>query len=152
MAALTAVFGFDAGFSHTDGSAADHLAALAPRGIDVYFDNVGGDQLRAAIGALRPFGRAALCGAISTGYSGGAGPAIDNLGLAVGKRLTLRGFIVSDHGDAREEFLAEVTGLLAAGRLVVRETVVDGLDAMPGAFLGLFAGGDQLGKVVVRLG
>jgi len=153
VAAVTEVFGFDAAFTHTDASTSRHLREAAPEGLDVYFDNVGGEQLRAAIGALRPFGRAALCGAISTGYTGAAGAAIDNLGLAVGNRLTLRGFIVSDHAAERQQaFTAEVGALLAEGRLVVRETTVEGLEAMPGAFLGLFSGGDQLGKVVVRVG
>ncbi len=152
VASLTDEFGYDAGFSHRDGPPGDHLARLAPKGVDVYFDNVGGEQLRAAIDALRPFGRVAMCGSISTGYHGGAGAAIDNLGLAVGKRLTLRGFIVSDHIDRQPEFLSEVGGLLAEGKIASRETVHDSLDAAPDAFMGLFAGGDQIGKVVISCG
>jgi len=155
VAALTEVFGFDAGFSHLDARTEEHLAQAAPEGIDVYFDNVGGEQLRAAIAAARPRARFALCGSISSGYTGGTsgpgGQAIDNLGLAVGKRLLLQGFLVSDHEALRGRFLDEVGGLLAAGRLSTRETVVEGIEAAPRAFLDLFAGGDQIGKVVVRL-
>ncbi len=155
VAALTEVFGFEAGFSHLDARTEEHLAEAAPEGIDVYFDNVGGEQLRAAIAAARPRARFALCGSISSGYTGGTsgpgGQAIDNLGLAVGKRLLLQGFLVSDHEALRGRFLDEVGGLLAAGRLSTRETVVEGIEAAPRAFLDLFAGGDQIGKVVVRL-
>jgi NADPH-dependent curcumin reductase CurA len=150
--AVREVFGYDGAFSHRDGRTADHLAELAPKGVDMYFDNVGGEQLRAAIEAMRAFGRIAMCGSISSGYTGGAGDVVDNLGLAVGKRLTLRGFLVSDHGDRQPEFLADVAGMLADGRIVSRETVHDGIESAPAAFLGLFAGGDQIGKVVVSCG
>jgi NADPH-dependent curcumin reductase CurA len=150
--ALRKVFGYGGAFSHRDGKPGDHLAELAPKGIDVYFDNVGGAQLRAAIDALKPFGQVALCGSIASGYTGAAGDVVDNLGLVVGKRLTLRGFLVSDHGDRHSEFLAEVGGLLASGQLVSRETVHEGIESAPAAFLGLFAGGDQIGKVVVSCG
>jgi NADPH-dependent curcumin reductase CurA len=150
--ALREVFGYDAAFSHRDGKPSAHLAELAPNGIDVYFDNVGGAQLKAAIGALKPFGHAALCGSIASGYTGAPGDVVDNLGLIVGKRLTLRGFLVSDHGDQQAEFLAEVSGLLANGQLVSRETVHDDIESAPAAFLGLFGGGDQIGKVVVSCG
>jgi NADPH-dependent curcumin reductase CurA len=152
VASLTEDFGYDAGFSHRDGPPGDRLAELAPKGIDVYFDNVGGEQLRAAIDAMRLFGRIALCGSISSGYHGGAGGGIDNLGLAVGKRLRLRGFIVSDHVDRHSEFLAEMGEMLADGRIVSRERVHDSIESAPAAFLGLFSGGDQIGKVVVSCG
>jgi NADPH-dependent curcumin reductase CurA len=152
VAALRELFGYDAAFSHRDGSPGDHLAELAPKGIDAYFDNVGGAQLRAAIDALKPFGRVALCGSIASGYTGAAGDVVDNLGLVVGKRLTLQGFLVSDHGDQQPEFLAEVGPMLADGRIVSRETVHEGIESAPAAFLGLFAGGDQIGKVVVSCG
>jgi NADPH-dependent curcumin reductase CurA len=152
VAALREVFGYTAAFSHLDGRPGEHLSELAPKGIDVYFDNVGGEQLRAAIDAMKAFGRIALCGSIASGYTGAAGAAVDNLGLVVGKRLTLRGFLVSDHGDRQPEFLAEVGGMLADGRIVSRETVHEGIESAPGAFLGLFSGGDQIGKVVVSCG
>jgi len=143
-----ASLGFDAAFNYKDGPVRDQLRAAAPDGIDVYFDNVGGTHLEAAISSLRTYGRVALCGAIST-YNG-AVEAPRNLSLAVGKRLTLRGFIVSDHNDRMPAFLAEVGGWLRAGDISFTETVVDGLENAPRAFIGLL-NGDNTGKMIVRL-
>jgi NADPH-dependent curcumin reductase CurA len=142
--------GFDAAFDYHDGPVADLLATAAPDGIDVFFDNVGGDHLEAAIGALRLHGRAAICGSISTYNAVSPPPGPRNMSLLVANRLTLRGFLVSDHGDLRPEFLEAVPGWIAAGDLVVRETVREGLeDAVP-AFLDLLRGGNT-GKMIVRL-
>jgi len=151
VAAVRDEFGFDDCFSHVDGEPLPHLQRLAPKGIDVYFDNVGGAQLAAALVVFRPFGRAALCGAISTGYDGTPGQPVATMGLVVGKRLALRGFIVSDHADLQTAFLEEVGPLVAGGRLAFRETVVEGIASAPEAFLALFEGGAQIGKVVVAL-
>jgi NADPH-dependent curcumin reductase CurA len=141
--------GFDAAFSYRDGPVAQSLAAAAPDGIDVYFDNVGGEHLEAALGALRVHGRVAMCGAIAIyNTSNPTGPR--NLALAIGKRLTLRGFIVMDHFDRRDAFVAEVGGLLRDGKVRYRETVYDGLERAPEAFIGLFTG-ENLGKMLVRL-
>lgn len=142
--------GFDAAFDHHDGPVGSSLAAVAPDGIDVFFDNVGGDHLEAAIGAFRTFGRAALCGAISGYNAVQPPPGPRNMFLIVGKRLSLRGFIVSDHGDLRPEFVETVSGWLRDGSLIARETVVDGLDDAVDAFLDLLRGGNT-GKMVVRL-
>jgi NADPH-dependent curcumin reductase CurA len=142
--------GFDAAFNYKDGPVAGQLAAAAPEGIDVYFDNVGGDHLEAAIGQLKPFGRAALCGAISQYNASAPVPGPSNLSMAVGKRLTLRGYIVSDHYDRNAAFLADVAPAVSAGRIAIDETIVDGLENAIGAFLGLLRG-DNLGKMVVRL-
>jgi NADPH-dependent curcumin reductase CurA len=142
--------GFDAAFDYHDGAVADLLAAAAPDGIDVFFDNVGGEHLEAAIGAFRTYGRAALCGSISTYNAVTAPPGPRNLGLIVGKRLSLRGFIVGDHPDLRPEFVSAVSGWLRDGQLVARETVVDGLDSAVDAFRALLSGGNT-GKMVVRL-
>ncbi len=142
--------GFDAAFSYRDGPVAASLAAAAPDGIDLYFDNVGGEHLEAAIDALRLHGRVALCGAISV-YNSGAPSGPGNLVLAVGKRLTLRGFIVTDHFGRREAFLAEVGGLLRAGKIRYRETVFEGIERAPEAFIELLRG-SNLGKMLVRLG
>lgn len=147
---LTEEVGYDAAFDYHDGPIAASLARVAPDGVDVFFDNVGGEHLEAAIDALRPRGRIAACGAISRYNSTGPQPGPDNMFLVVGKRLTIRGFIVSDHGDRRTAFEAEVGGMLREGRLVVRETVVDGIEAMPEAFRGLLRGANT-GKMVVRL-
>jgi hypothetical protein len=142
--------GFDAAFNYRNRPVRDQLRQAAPDGIDVYFDNVGGQHLEAAIEAFKPFGRAALCGAISQYNSTAPPPGPRNMPLCVGKRLTLRGFIVSDHQDRFGDFIAEVGPWLAQGQIVARETVVDGIDRMPDAFLSLFRG-DNLGKMLVRV-
>jgi NADPH-dependent curcumin reductase CurA len=133
--------------------AAEPLASLkqgAPDGIDVYFDNTGGPQLEAALYALRERGKVALCGAVA-GYDTLI-PGPRNLPIAIGKRLTLQGFIVSDFFSERAEFLAEVVPALHSGRLVNRETIVDGLDAAPRAMIDLLhSGATNIGKMIVRL-
>ncbi|OZV84721.1 NADP-dependent oxidoreductase [Micromonospora echinospora] len=142
--------GFDAAFDYHDGPVRDQLRAAAPDGIDVYFDNVGGDHLEAAIGALRPHGRAAICGMIAQ-YNATEPPAAPrNLALVIGKQLTLRGFLVNSYGHLREQFVREVSGWLRDGRLHHDETVVDGIENAPAAFLGLLRG-ENLGKMLVRL-
>ncbi|WBC07179.1 NADP-dependent oxidoreductase [Micromonospora sp. WMMA1947] len=146
---LTAL-GFDAAFDYHDGPVSRQLRAAAPDGVDVYFDNVGGDHLEAAIGAMNVHGRAAICGMIAQ-YNATEPPAAPrNLALVIGKRLTLRGFLVSDHGHLREQFVQEVAGWLREGRLSYDETIVDGIEQAPEAFLGLLRG-ENLGKMLVRL-
>jgi NADPH-dependent curcumin reductase CurA len=144
------VLGFDAAFSHRDDVRAA-LAEAAPDGVDVYFDNVGGPQLEAAIGALNRGGRIALCGAVSQYNATEPAPGPRNLGLLVGKRGRMRGFIVSDHTASQGAFLDEVGGLLADGRLVLAESIVEGgIEAAPRAFVEMLRG-EHVGKVVVRL-
>lgn len=143
--------GFDAAFDYHDGPPAQLLAGVAPEGIDVYYDNVGGEHLEAAIGALRLHGRAALCGAISQYNASEPAPGPRNLGLMIGNRLTLRGFLVGDHADRRPAFLAEVGGWLADGRIRFAETIVDGVENAPAAFIGLMRG-ENTGKMLVRVG
>jgi NADPH-dependent curcumin reductase CurA len=147
---LTEELGFDAAFNYKDGPVAEQLAAAAPDGIDVYFDNVGGDHLEAAIGALNLRGRAVLCGAIAqyNETSWPVGPR--NLALAIGKRLRLEGMLVGDHYGLQPQFVAEVGGWLRDGRLVFEETVVDGFDQAVEAFLGLLRGANT-GKMLVRV-
>jgi NADPH-dependent curcumin reductase CurA len=140
--------GFDAAFNYRDAPVDKALAEAAPDGIDVYFDNVGGDHLAAAIDNLRLHGRVAVCGAISV--YGGAPPGPANLPYVIGKRLTLRGFLVLDHEDLRPQFEAEVAQWLLAGHIRFDETVVDGIENTPEAFLGLLRG-DNTGKMVIRL-
>ncbi len=142
--------GFDAAFSHHDDVRAA-LAEAAPDGVDVYFDNVGGPQLEAAIGALNRGGRMALCGAVSQYNATEPAPGPRNMGLLVGKRARLRGFIVADHYARWGEFREEVGELVASGRLKLAETIVDGgIEAAPRAFVDMLRG-EHLGKVVVRL-
>jgi NADPH-dependent curcumin reductase CurA len=142
--------GFDAAFDYHDGAVADLLSRAAPDGIDVFFDNVGGEHLEAAIGAFRTFGRAALCGSISGYNAVSAAPGPRNMGLVVGKQLSLRGFIVGSHTDLRPEFVATASGWLRDGSLVARETVVEGLENAVDAFRSMLSGGNT-GKMVVRL-
>lgn len=138
----------DHAFSYRDGEPLDHLKAGAPNGIDVYFDNTGGPQLEAALWHIRNFGRMALCGAIA-GYNTPV-PGPRNLAIAIGKRLTLRGFIVSDHFSEMPSFLAEAVPALQKGKLLNQETVVAGLENAPNAFLSLLQPGDShIGKLVI---
>jgi NADPH-dependent curcumin reductase CurA len=141
--------GFDEGIDYRAGIA-DGLAAAAPDGIDLYFDNVGGDHLVAALYALKVRGRVALCGMISTMEDASSAPGIHHLIQAVLKRLTIRGFIVRDHEDLRPQFEKQVANWLRTGELVSRQTVVDGLENAVGAFLGLLSGAN-VGKMLVRL-
>ncbi|MEA2441939.1 MAG: hypothetical protein QOH76_3363 [Thermoleophilaceae bacterium] len=147
---VTGELGFDTAFDYHDGPVADLLAQAAPEGIDVYFDNVGGDHLEAAIGALNQDGRVAMCGAISQ-YNATEPPrGPRNLSLAIGKRLTLRGFIVRDHRHLTGDFVREVGTWLSEGRIHYRETVVEGLENAPQAFIGLL-NGRNTGKMLVKL-
>jgi NADPH-dependent curcumin reductase CurA len=126
------------------------LGKAAPEGIDVYFDNVGGEHLQAALAVAKPFARFALCGMISA-YNATEPPAAPrNLVLAVTKRLRLEGFIVLDHMELEPQFLAEVTAWHEQGLLKQAETVLDGVERAPEAFLGLFQG-ENLGRMLVRL-
>jgi NADPH-dependent curcumin reductase CurA len=143
-------FGFDAAIDHRAGPIADQLPAVAPDGIDVYLDNVGGEHLEAAIGASRIGGRVALVGAISGYNATEPGPGPRNLYEAVKKRLTLRGLLVLDHLALFDTWIPLAAGLLADGRLRTTATVVDGLDAAPEAFLGVLRGANT-GKMLVRL-
>jgi len=147
---LTDELGFDVAFNYKDGPVAEQLAQAAPDGIDVFFDNVGGDHLEAAIGAMRLNGRIALCGAISVYNATEPAPGPRNLMLLVGNRINMRGFIVTDHAARQPSFIAEVSKAMREGRLRYRETFVDGIDNMPDAFIGMLRG-ENTGKMVVRL-
>ncbi|WP_327676675.1 NADP-dependent oxidoreductase [Kitasatospora sp. NBC_00458] len=150
VAKLVDEYGFDAAFNYKDAPVREQLAKAAPEGIDLYFDNVGGDHLEAAIGALGVHGRAVLCGAIAQ-YNETTAPAGPrNLALAIGKRLRLEGMLVGDHAALQPQFVAEVAGWLADGSLRNEETVVDGFEHTPEAFLDLLRGANT-GKMVVRL-
>jgi NADPH-dependent curcumin reductase CurA len=143
-------FGFDAAIDYRAGSLAERLTELAPEGIDVYVDNVGGDHLRAAIGALKVHGKAALVGMISQYNATEPVPGPSNLYDVLTKRLTLRGVLVTDHPDVLPEYLAKAASWLTDGSLRTEETVVEGLDQAPGAFLGVLRGANT-GKMLVRL-
>lgn len=126
------------------------LMGAAPAGIDVYFENVGGAHMEAALMAAKPFGRFALCGMISQYNNTDLGEGVRGLVMAVGKSLTLRGFIVSNHGDMQAAFVKDLAGWVRDGKIKHRETVREGIENAPAAFLGLFKG-ENLGKMLVRL-
>ena len=134
----------------TCGDLTKALRAAAPEGVDVYFENVGGEHLQAAIDAMNPFGRIIACGMISTYNNAKPVPGPNNLMLIVGKKIRINGFIVFDHNDLRGAFLTDMTEWIKAGKIRTRETVVEGLDKAVDAFLALFSG-DNFGKMVVKL-
>ena len=143
--------GFDAAVDYKSGSLAKALKEAAPKGIDVYFDNVGGDILEACLFQMNNGGRVACCGAISA-YDGAAPPAGPRgvPGLIVVKRLTLKGFIVMDFFAERDKAIADLVSWVAAGKLKVEEDVIDGLENTPRALIGLLAG-DNRGKRMVKV-
>lgn len=148
---LTGELGFDAAFDYRETPVAEALREHCPKGVDVYFDNVGGDHLAAALARMRVFGRIALCGSIATYNEERPQPGPDNFLAVLPKRLTIRGFIVFDHGQLMKPFLEEVGAWVRSGELRYRETVVDGIERMPEAFIGLLRG-DNIGKMLVRVG
>jgi len=126
------------------------LARVAPDGIDVYFDNVGGEHLEAALNAARPFARFAECGMISMYNSTELPPGPRNLVQVVGKQIRIQGFIVSTHADLQDDFQRDLVGWVREGKVTWKETVFEGIERAPDAFLGLFAG-ENLGKMLVKL-
>lgn len=135
------------------GDYAGLLAALktaAPKGIDVYFDNVGGDHLQAAIECAKPMARMAICGMISQYNATEPTPGPHNMIQIVGKQLQIRGFIVSTHADMQPEFIKDMAGWIAGGKMKFEETVMEGIEEAPNAFMGLFSG-KNTGKMLVKL-
>ena len=143
--------GFDHAFDYRESSLRQAVEQAAPDGIDIYFDNVGGDQLEAAIGALRTHGRIVACGSISRYNDVEASSGPRNMFMVVTKRLKIQGYIISDHFDRFPEFLERAQEWVREGRLRYRETVVDGIENAPKAFVGLFRG-ENIGKMLVRVG
>lgn len=142
--------GFDAAFNYKSGPVRSQLEAAAPDGIEVYFDNVGGEHLEAALNSLNVHGRVAVCGMISQYNVTEPSAAPRNLAEVVKKRLTIRGFLVSDHMQLQEQFVREVGEWLREGKLRYRETVVEGLANAPEAFLSMMRG-DNTGKMLVTI-
>jgi NADPH-dependent curcumin reductase CurA len=147
---LVSDFGFGAAIDYKAGPVAEQLAELAPDGIDVYVDNVGGDHLEAAVGALRVDGRAALVGAISGYNDVEPVPGPSNLYQIVVKRLTLRGMLVTSYLPLFADYIPLAAGWLADGSLHAEETVVEGIEQAPAAFLAMLRGANT-GKMLVRL-
>lgn len=142
--------GFDAAFNYKTGPVLEQLQRAAPDGIDVYFDNVGGESLEAALSALRLHGRIIACGGISSYNDGKPRPGPSNLFNMTTQRLTMKGLIVGDWLDRQDEFEEEAGAYYQAGDLKSLETVVKGLDQAAEAFIGLFEG-KNVGKMVVEL-
>jgi NADPH-dependent curcumin reductase CurA len=141
--------GADAAIDYKAGPLVKALADAAPKGIDVYFDNVGGDHLDAAFAHARNNARFAICGMIE-GYNGGQPPAFRYIMRVIAARIRLQGFIYTDYLPEMGGFYQEMGGWIAGGQVKSRETIRDGIEATPQAFLDLFTGGN-MGKMLVRL-
>ena len=137
-----------------DYKAVDNLSEAireaAPEGVDAYFENVGGAHLTAAINNLKQYGRMACCGMINRYNDQQLGTIEDNFVQIVGKSLKIQGFIVSDHLDMQPEFIQDLTNWMLAGKINAAETVKEGIESMPAAFMGLFSG-ENIGKMLVKL-
>ena len=148
---LTSELGFDAAVDYKDGATFKALRAAAPKGIDVYFDNVGGDILEACLPQMNNYGRIACCGAVSQydGVPSAHGPR-GVPGLIVVKRLVMQGFIVMDFMKESSKALAELQSWVASGKLKVQEDVINGIENTPKALIGLLAG-ENRGKRMVKV-
>jgi len=148
---LTSELGFAAAVDYKDGATYKALRSAAPKGIDVYFDNVGGDILEACLSQMNNRGRIACCGAISQydGVPSAHGPR-GVPGLIVVKRLVMQGFIVMDYMDQRDAALADLQSWVSSGKLKVQEDVIDGIENTPQALIGLLAG-ENRGKRMVKV-
>jgi NADPH-dependent curcumin reductase CurA len=148
---LTSELGFDAAVDYKDGAVFKALRAAAPKGIDVYFDNVGGEILEACLAQMNNRGRIACCGAISQydGVPSATGPR-GVPGLIVVKRLIMQGFIVMDFMDQRDEALGDLQSWVASGKLKVQEDIINGLENTPKALIGLLAG-ENRGKRMIKV-
>ena len=141
--------GADAVIDYKSESLVPALTAAAPKGIDVYFDNVGGDHLDAALAAARNNARFAICGMIDS-YNGGQPPALRYLMRMISARITMKGFIYTDYLPEMPDFYRDMGGWIASGQVKSRETVLEGIETVPEAFLGLFKG-ENMGKMLVKL-
>ena len=147
--------GFDACIDYKAEGFPEALAAAVPKGIDIYFENVGGAVFDAVLPLLNPASRVPLCGLISTYNATSLPPGPDRMGLLMGtmlkRRITMRGFIVfDDFGYLYPEFAAKMSAWVAEGKVAYREEMIDGLEAAPRAFVGLLRG-EAFGKRVIRL-
>ena len=151
VAFLTDELGYDAAFNYKDSkSIAASVAEVCPDGIDVNFENVGGEIFEAALWNMRDFGRVALCGMISNYNDEKLQPGPRGMTVIIGRRLRIQGFIVTDHFDAFPEFVSSAAGWLAEGKLQYRETIAEGIANAPAAFISMLKGGNT-GKQIVAL-
>ena len=141
--------GADAAIDYRAGSLLKQLGEAAPKGIDVYFDNVGGDHLDAAFATARNNARFAICGMIDS-YNGGQPPSFRYLMRIISARIAVKGFIYTDYLAEMPDFYRDMGGWIASGQVKSRETVMEGIETVPDAFLGLFKG-ENMGKMLVKL-
>ena len=151
VAILRDELGFDAAFNYKSSGLEDALGQTCPDGIDVYFDNVGGEHLQAALNHMNPFGRIPACGMISAYNNAAPAPGPNNLSTIVRQRLLVKGFIISDHLERRPAFVSDMSAWIEEGKVKTRETIVEGIENAPAAFMGLLQG-ENVGKMLVRLG
>lgn len=150
VALLTEKYGYDVAFNYKDGDVRAQLAAAAPEGIDVFFDNVGGDHLEAALDVFNDGGRAALCGAIAGYNTTDRAPGPDNMANIITRALTLKGFTLAAYLGLAPEFQEKMTTWFAEGRIAYDETIVDGIENTVDAFLDMMRGANT-GKMLVRI-
>ncbi len=142
--------GFDTAFNYKSVSSLDHaLMSACPDGIDVYFENVGGAMLDAVLLRANPYARIVACGMISQ-YNLETPEGVKNLATMVGNKVKMQGFIVSDHMDLQPEFFAEMSQWLAEGKIIYRESITQGVENAPAAFIGMLKG-ENFGKQVVQV-
>ena len=147
---LTEELGFDHAFDYHDGQILGHLREAAPEGLDIYFDNVGAEHLQSALMHMRQFGRIPLCGAIAQYNDTEPRPGPNNLAMAIGLGLTLKGFIVSHFDHLKEQFRLDMESWVNEGRVKSKETIYSGIESAGDAFIGLFTGANT-GKMIVDL-
>ncbi|MER8026795.1 NADP-dependent oxidoreductase [Glutamicibacter protophormiae] len=147
---LTQKYGYDAAFNYKDGDVAGQLAALAPEGIDVFFDNVGGEHLEAALGAFNDGGRAALCGAISSYNTTESVQGPRNMANLITRGLKLQGFTLSNYLQHAPEFGQRMGQWFTEGKIAYDETIVDGIENTVEAFIAMMQGANT-GKMLVRI-
>lgn len=150
VALLTEKYGYDAAFNYKDGPVREQLAALAPEGVDVFFDNVGGDHLEAGLDVMNDGGRIALCGAITSYNTTERVPGPDNMANIITRGLRLQGFTLAAYLHLSPEFSEKMTRWFAEGRIAYDETVVDGIENTVDAFLDMMRGANT-GKMLVRV-
>jgi hypothetical protein len=142
----------DAAFNYKKvGDIITEVGRLCPKGIDVYYENVGGVHLEAALEHMKKFGRIVMCGMIARYNDTEPVPGPSKLAYIIGKQLKLQGFIVSDHFDQLAQFYADMGKWIAEGKIKWKETIVEGLENAPRAFIGLFKG-ENFGKMIVKVG
>lgn len=151
VALLREEFGYHAAFNYkTSAMLPASVKEACPDGVDVLFENVGGEILEAVLWHMRDYGRIALCGMISDYNEQEPQPGPRGMMLMIGRRLSMRGFIVTDHPDACEEYVGKAIGWISDGKLKYRETVAEGIESAAQAFIDMLKGGNT-GKQIVQL-